>query len=248
MNESQFPHESLLVYNKALAVFADIQGPVSDWSKQHAFVDHLSRASESILFNIAEAVRSRQHQSKLLTLDYSLGSVFECAACIDIAVLKGLLNSTVADGKKKSLLEVCKMLIGLRNSWAIPHVAEEKETYVAVSKSGTKGPVFHHETLDMYTIAIAFYRWLISTEPGKNLTSAFEKSTDALATRVVLNIAEGNGRYAELSRQNFLDTANAATAKLAVTLDMGASRCIWNASEIASGKHLLLRIGQMTAR
>ena len=74
------------------------------------------------------------------------------------------------------------------------------------------------------------------------------KSVDTLATRIILNIAESNGRYASLSRQTFLDTANAATAKLAVLLDMGVRRGILDNSEVASGKGLLVRVGQMTAR
>ena len=65
---------------------------------------------------------------------------------------------------------------------------------------------------------------------------------------MVLNIAESNGRYAELSRQDFLDTANAAASKLAVSLDIGIGRALWTDTEAAKGKRLLVRVGQMTAR
>ncbi len=115
---------------------------------------------------------------------------------------------------------------------------------------------FAHEKLSdyqkalefFYTVAIDFYRWLVSTTPGRSLNNPFERSVDTLATRVVLNIAESNGRYAELSRQDFLDTANAAAAKLAVALDMGVRRGIWTASDVGTGKSLLVRVAQMTAR
>ena len=99
----------------------------------------------------------------------------------------------------------------------------------------------------MYRVALSFYRWLLSTGPGKRLATGFDRSVDILATRVVLNIAEGNGRYAELSRQGFLDTANKAVAKLAVSLDMGGRRHAWTQAQIAEAKPLLERIGQMTA-
>ena len=168
----QFPHEKLSVYQKALDFFGGIQPHVSSWSKQHAFVDHLIRAAESILFNLVDGVRLHPTENKALTVDYAIGSVLECAACLDIAVLKGLLDSPVA----------------------------------------------------------------------------YEKSADTLATRMVLHIAESNGRYASLSRQTFLDTANAAAAKLAVLLDMGVRRGILDKPEIESGKGLLVRVGQMTAR
>ena len=84
-----FAHENLKVYRKGLDSFASVQPFLSSWSKKHAFVDHLSRALESILFNLVEATRLRQEPKKLLTLDYALGSTFECAACLDVAVLKG---------------------------------------------------------------------------------------------------------------------------------------------------------------
>jgi four helix bundle protein len=244
----QFPHEKLMVYQKALEFFGDIQRFVSSWSKQHAFVDHLSRAMESILFNLVEAVRIGQSKKKLLTMDYAVGSSFECAACLDIAVLKGLLDPPVAVEKKMQLLELCRMLIGLRNSWKAPRVAEDSVPYASGQNSEASSRVFHHENLDMYNVSLDFYRWFISTEPGKALSSVFEKTCDTLTTRMVLNIAEGNGRYAELSRQTFLDTANAAAVKLAACLDVGLLRGVWKAPEVERGKHLLLRVGQMTAR
>jgi four helix bundle protein len=243
-----FAHENLKVYQKGLDSFAALQPLLSSWSKHNAFVDHLARASESILFNLVEATRLRQQPKKLLTLDYSLGSTFECAACVDIAVLKGLLDAAVGSEEKQRLLEICRMLIGLRNSWMHPKVTEEGCIYSTGQRDRPESSVFHHETLDMYKVALCFYRWLYSTEPGKRLATGFTRSVDALATRVVLNIAEGNGRYAELSQKSFLDTANTATAKLAVSLDMGIRRSVWKHEEITDAKTLLERIGQMTAR
>jgi len=140
------------------------------------------------------------------------------------------------------------MLIGLRNSWKTPRVAETTCDYLSGKAKEDDADVFHHETLDMYTIMLSFYRWFVSTGPGKSLSSSFDRSADTLATRILLNIAEGNGRYAELSRQSFLDTANAATAKLAVCLDMGLRRGVWNEREVEDSKQLLVRVGQMTAK
>jgi four helix bundle protein len=244
----QFSHEDLLVYKKALEYFGHNERLLTTLGNQHAFADHLSRASESILFNLVEAARIRQGKKKILTLDYAVGSTFECAACLDIAVLKGLLEQTLAVDRKNQLLEICKMLIGLRKSWRTPHVAEDEATYSTKNEGASSGRVFHHEHLDMYIVGLDFYRWFLRTEPGRRLASAFEKSVDIQATRVVLNIAEGNGRYSELSRESFLDTANAATAKLAASLDMGMRRGLWNTREVEDGKSLLVRIGQMTAK
>lgn len=244
----QFPHEKLSVYQKALDFFGGIQRQISSWSKQHAFVDHLLRAAESILFNLVEAVRLHPTAKKALTLDYAIGSVLECAACLDIAVLKGLLDGPVAVEKKNDLLELCKMLVGLRNSWSASRVAEDLAHYGVGTDVDGEAAVFYHETMDRYTVALDFYRWFIATGSGHRRPAAYEKSADTLATRIVLNIAESNGRYASLSRQTFLDTANAATAKLAVLLDMAVRRGILDTLEVEPGKELLVRIGQMTGR
>lgn len=244
----QFPHEKLSVYQKALDFFGGIQRQISSWSKQHAFVDHLIRASESILFNLVEGVRLHAAEKKALALDYSIGSVLECAACLDIAVLKGLLDDMIAVDKKNDLLELCKMLVGLRNSWSVSSVAEEPAQYGEGNDVNDKVSVFYHETMDRYIAALDFYRWFIATGLGHRRPSAFEKSVDTLATRVVLNIAESNGRYASLSRQTFLDTANAAAAKLAVLLDMAVRRRIMDKTKVEAGKELLVRVGQMTVR
>jgi len=123
---TQFPHEKLTVYHKALEFFERIQRHLSTWSRQHAFVDHLWRASESVVFNLVEAVRLRQTEKKTLAVDYAIGSVMECAACLDIAVLKRLIEKAVANELKSVLLEVCKMSVGLRNSWTASRTSAKR--------------------------------------------------------------------------------------------------------------------------
>jgi len=243
----QFPHEKLLVYQKSLAFFTELQGCVNSWGRQYAFVDHLSRAAESILYNLVEAARVDGAKKKSLQIDYSLGSGFECAACLDLALIRKLLSEEILINLKKQDLEICRMLIGLRNSWIQSNlVRDDHETYTA-GNSQSGSIVFHHEQLDMYTVAGSYYQWFANTTAGGQLTSTLAKSCDVLATSMVLNIAEGNGRYAELSRLNFLDTANAAAVKSAVCLDMGLARNIWNNNEVTHAKSLLVRIGQMTS-
>ncbi len=244
----QFPHESLAVYEKALDFFEGIQRHIASWSKRHAFVDHLMRAAESVLFNLVEGVRLRSAEKKVLSLDYAIGSVLECAACLDIAALKGMLARSASVEKKTALLDICKMLVALRNSWYPSHVAEDSVPYGERSAADREDKVFYHETMDRYVVALDFYRWFIATAASDRPPSPYVRSADTLVTRIVLNIAESNGRYAALSRQTFLDTANAASAKLAVLLDMGVRRGILGKSEVASGKGLLVRVGQMTAR
>ena len=58
-----FDHEKLQVYGKALDFAAKAAAWTSNWDKKHALVDHLSRATESIVLNLAEAARQSERQS-----------------------------------------------------------------------------------------------------------------------------------------------------------------------------------------
>ena len=137
-----FDHEKLQVYGKALDSAAKAAAWTSTWDKKHALVDHLSRATESILLNLAEAARQRGTPARLRIVDYAIGSSSECAGCLDVARIKELLTH----------------------------------------------PDCHEE--------------------------------DEAGTSVVLNIAEGNGRYAELDHHRFLQIAQSAAVKGAVFLDL----------------------------
>jgi four helix bundle protein len=70
-------------------------------NKRHAVVDQLYRAAESIILNIAEAARLRHLDHKQQFFDYASGSALECAACLDIAVVKQLLLREIAAVEKQ---------------------------------------------------------------------------------------------------------------------------------------------------
>ena len=74
-----FDHEKLQVYGKALDFAAKAGTWTSTWDKKHALVDHLSRAAESVLLNLAEAARQRGTPARLRAADYAIGSSLECA-------------------------------------------------------------------------------------------------------------------------------------------------------------------------
>src|SRR5258708_3291225 len=112
-----FPHEQLQVYNKALAFVTKAIAWSGSWDKKHALVDQMSRASESIVLNLAEAARLRGQPGRLRITDYAIGSSLECAGCLDIARIKELLTSQQCDEAKRGLCEIAKMLVGLRKAW-----------------------------------------------------------------------------------------------------------------------------------
>jgi four helix bundle protein len=110
-------HQKLKVYGKGLAVVASLAKHSAPWNKRHAVVDQLCRASERIVLNLAEGVRARTLAQKQQLSDYAVGSALECAACLDIAIIKEFLAPDVAMAEKRSLCEVVRMLVGLRRSW-----------------------------------------------------------------------------------------------------------------------------------
>src|SRR4051794_21037125 len=99
-------HQKLKVYGRALAVTASLSKRSAAWNRRHAVVDQICRASESIVLNLAEGARLRSPAHKQQFLDYPVGSALECAACLDILVIKQFLLPDLAATEKRSLWEV----------------------------------------------------------------------------------------------------------------------------------------------
>ena len=240
-----FAHEKLQVYGKALAFNTKAAVWTGTWDKKHALVDHLSRAAESIVLNLAEAARQRGAPARLRIVDYSIGSALECAGCLDIARIKDLLSNEHCDQEKQLLCEITKMLIGLRKAWAESIPREEAPRYVSKSVNASSESLFHHEELEVYRMSLNFIKWFVSLPEGKELSSRLFRQMDEAATSMVLNIAEGNGRYAELDHRNFVQIAERAAVKAVVYLDLCEKRALLLETEITSPKQILGRISAM---
>ena len=86
-----FGHEKLIVYQKAMH-FATLRGAVlHDCGRRVAACDHLDRGAESILVNIAHASNTWSPKERIVYLGHANGSALECAACLDVLVVKKLL-------------------------------------------------------------------------------------------------------------------------------------------------------------
>ena len=64
-------------------------------------------------------------------------------------------------------------------------------------------------------------------------------------TSVVLNVAEGNGRYSELDHRRFLEMAAASAVKAAAYLDLYQQKALTARMETSQGRELLSRIVAM---
>lgn len=239
-----FSHERLIVYQESLGFSSQAIALVEQWDQKHAIADHLARAAPSIVLNLAEACRADSNKARHMAMDYSLGSLFECAACLDIARVKSLLERDTERKLKRLLLGMCGKLIGLRKSWDARCVHEDSAEYKA-------GPprtdaCFSHEKLNVYRVALD----VVGTLTASGLLDAIDIRTfrdlDETATSMVLNIAEGNGRFVELDHKRFLRIANRAAVQLAVLLDLGVTKGRWKADLILNVKNLIERVTNMT--
>jgi|SRR5947209_4391860 len=105
-----------------------------------------------------------------------------------------------------------------------------------------------HETLDVYVGGLELMAWLVALPGGKEVASRLYRQIDEGVTSIILNIAEGNGRYSELDHRRFLDVAEGSAVKVAAHLDLAGKKLTLAQIECGPGKALLERIMGMLSR
>src|SRR5438093_9521747 len=88
----QFDHEKLNVYHEALAFVANATELLERVPKRVAVYDQLDRASTAIPLNIAEGTGKFTPPDRCRYYDTARGSALECAACLDVLVVKNVLT------------------------------------------------------------------------------------------------------------------------------------------------------------
>jgi four helix bundle protein len=250
-----FNHENLIVYQRVLAFNAKVGTWTAQWDGRHAVCDQLSRAAGSMLENIALA-SAAYSTMKQRGMDYAIGSCLECVACLDLARVKSLLGADVVCSEKEELSQILRMMVVLRKSWsdnaqvlredAVEYKVESKD-----DKARDKGlemkVLFHHETLDVYRVAIMAAEAFCSSETVSGLPNPTFRRLDELLTSMILNIAEGNGRFSDADQTRFLGTAHESAIKLAARLDLCVTRGMLSGSDVTEWKRLLERVAVMTS-
>jgi len=250
-----FNHEKLQVYQRTLPFNVKVVVWTSQWDGKHAISDQLLRAAGSTLENIAMA-SAAYSSMKLRGLDYAIGSVLECAACLDLARIKRLLDAESVDVEKSELSQIMRMLVGLRKSWASTArgVGEGSAEYSTPGegidethdKEFGQRVQFHHETLDVYKVGIDAAAAFCSSQPVSRLPNSVFRRLDELFTSIVLNIAEGNGRFSDADQVRFLGTSHESAVKLAARLDLCVIQALLTKDEVVGWKTLLERVATMT--
>jgi four helix bundle protein len=83
---------------------------------------------------------------------------------------------------------------------------------------------FDHERLDVYQEAIAFCGWVGDFLSEVTVKAAVKDQLDRASTSIPLNIAEGNGKFANADRARFLEIARGSALECAACVDVLAVR------------------------
>ena len=126
----QFDHEKLNVYHEAVSFVGYATELLERVPKRMAVYDQLDRASTAIPLNIAEGTGKFTPPDRCRYYDTARGSALECAACLDVLVVKKVLEKRDIAQSKENLISVVSMLVGLIKSVAPGRVYETPEEYL----------------------------------------------------------------------------------------------------------------------
>jgi four helix bundle protein len=114
-----FKFEELVVYQKALDFAGRIYLLTKKYPRDEMFglTAQFRRAAVSISLNIAEgSARTKRNFRRFL--DMARGSVYECVTILQISRKQDFINKTAYEELRASLVELSKMLSGLKRSLA----------------------------------------------------------------------------------------------------------------------------------
>src|ERR1700730_15640760 len=108
-----FDHEKLDVYQEAIRFCGWVGDFLAAVSARAAEKDQLDRASTSIPLNIAEGNGKFSMKDRARFLEVARGSALECAACLDVLLVRKLTGEEEVVAAKEKLARIVQMLIGL---------------------------------------------------------------------------------------------------------------------------------------
>jgi four helix bundle protein len=203
-------HEKLEVYQEALRFNVKVYAWVEAWGNRHAISDQFLRAASSVVENVAFASATRTLE-KTKRIEYAIGSCAECSACMDLAAVKHLVDDSLVQSEKRNLSKQSRMLAALRKSWMNNRfmAQEEKGAYVAEINY-----LFYHEKLDVYRNMLDLAEGILKSARVEGLSQAHFRNIDEPLTSMLLNLAEGNARYAESEKRRFFEISMGVFRKI----------------------------------
>ena len=111
--KTYFDHEKLDVYQESIAFCGWIGELLGQISAKAAAKDQLDRASTSLPLNIAEGNGKFSSVDRDRFLEIARGSALECAACLDVLVVRKLVAAERILPAKERLVRIVNMLMGM---------------------------------------------------------------------------------------------------------------------------------------
>ena len=111
--KTYFDHEKLDVYREAILFCGWVGEVLATITARAAVKDQLDRASTSIPLNIAEGNGKFSERDRARFLEIARGSALECAACLDVMVVRALMTEAVIAPEKERLSRIVQMLMGM---------------------------------------------------------------------------------------------------------------------------------------
>jgi four helix bundle protein len=108
-----FDHEKLDVFQEAIGFCGWVGDFLAAISAKVAAKDQLDRASTSIPLKIAEGNGRFSVKDRARFLEMARGSALECAACLDVLLVRKLTGEEKVVAAKEKLARIVQMLIGL---------------------------------------------------------------------------------------------------------------------------------------
>jgi four helix bundle protein len=228
-----FGHERLVAYHKGKQFIASQRMLSGKLTRKAAAADHLERAAESMLINIAHSGESETAKERMVYLGYANGSALECAACLDSMAAKSMISHQAIQSDKQLLAEIVRIVIAMHHT-----AASRVREFPAIYRT-RKGNLFNHEDLEAYQVSIQFVGWLDTMIAGATCSTDLQSKLDRSSTAIVLNLAEGCGRFTPADQAKFYDTARKSAMHTATLLDIAGG------AEAETGRTTLLRISAM---
>ncbi len=111
----------------------------------------------------------------------------------------------------------------------------------------TSQPYFQCERLDVYHLAVKFHRSLVPLRQVRGAADLRDQLLRACES-IVLNIAEGAGRFGSDDKRRFYRMANGSAMECVGALELLRNRNILSDAGFQARRDLLIRVVQMLSR
>jgi four helix bundle protein len=122
-------HEKLEVYKASLEFIKWTVHVLDRLPANTSVRNQLDRASTSVPLNIAEGNGKFTSPDRCRFFDNARGSALESAACLDVMVAKGFVDTGEIEAGKTMLVKIVSMLFGLIRANSDTRVFEERASY-----------------------------------------------------------------------------------------------------------------------